>query len=58
MVPPPGRPSEPLRLGFASIWRGAAVPAAHIACTLTTSAGSATAATAGAMAKLSEPIAE
>jgi len=39
---PPGPPSEPLELGFGSIWKTTAVPAAQIACTLTTSAGSAT----------------
>lgn len=44
---PAGRPTKPLRLGFASIWRTTATPAARIACTVTTSVGSATVRTAG-----------
>jgi hypothetical protein len=44
---PPGRPAKPLTLGFASIWRTTATPAARISCTVTTSAGSATVRTAG-----------
>lgn len=55
---PPGPPSAPLRLGFASVWRTTAVPAAKISCTLTTSAGSATVRTGGALAARTEPIAE
>ncbi len=55
---PPGPPSKPLELGFASIWRTTAVPAVKISCTLKTSAGSATVKTAGALVKKSEPIAE
>jgi hypothetical protein len=55
---PPGPPSKRLALGFAAVWRTAAVPAAHVACTLVTSAGSATASTGGALAKSSEPLAE
>lgn len=46
---PPGRPAETLKLGFASIWRGTAAPAAQISCTLETSAGTATTRTAGAL---------
>jgi hypothetical protein len=46
---PPGRPVEPLALPFASIWRTTATPAAKIACTITTGAGSATARTAGSL---------
>jgi hypothetical protein len=46
---PPGRPHESLDLGFASIWRTTAKPAAQISCTLTTSAGSASVATAGSL---------
>jgi hypothetical protein len=55
---PSGQPSKPLELGFSSIWKTTAVPAARIACTLTTSAGSATAGTGGALTKRSEPIVE
>jgi hypothetical protein len=46
---PSGHPSEPLRLGFASIWRTTATPAAKIACKLATAAGSATVRTAGSL---------
>jgi hypothetical protein len=46
---PPGRPTEPLTLPFASIWRTTATPAAKISCTITTGAGSATVRTAGSL---------
>lgn len=46
---PSGRPKNPLRLPFASIWRTTAKPAAHVACTIETGAGSATVRTAGAL---------
>lgn len=49
---PDGRPAEPLRLAFASIWRTTAVPAARIACTVTTGAGSATVATGDGVRRL------
>jgi hypothetical protein len=55
---PPGPPSEPLRLGFASYWRTTALPATRIECTLTTSAGTATVSTHGSVAKHTGPIAE
>ena len=55
---PPGPPSEPLTLGFASVWRTAGIPSARIACTLATSAGSATVKTSGALTGKPEPIAE
>ena len=55
---PPGPPSEPLKLGFASVWRATAIPSAQIACSLTASAGSASVATGGALTEKSEPIAE
>jgi hypothetical protein len=55
---PPGPPAQPLELGFASIWRTTAIPAAKIACTLTASAGEATVRTAGALPERSEPINE
>lgn len=44
---PAGRPAKPLRLGFASIWRTTAIPAARIACNVATGAGTATVRTAG-----------
>jgi hypothetical protein len=46
---PAGRPSEDLTLPFASIWRTTTSPAAQIACTIESSAGSATVSTAGAL---------
>jgi hypothetical protein len=46
---PAGRPKRALILPFASIWRTTVKPAAHIACTVENSAGSATAGTAGAL---------
>lgn len=44
---PRRRPGRPLELGFASFWRTTATPAARIACTVETAAGSATVRTAG-----------
>ncbi len=44
---PGGRPKDPLRLPFASIWRTTVTPAAAIACTIETAAGEATVRTAG-----------
>jgi hypothetical protein len=55
---PPGPPKQSLELPFATVWKTTAVPAAEIGCTLTTSAGKATAGTQGALPKRSEPIAE
>lgn len=55
---PPGRPSKPLELGFASIWRTTEIPSIKLACKVTTSAGSAATKTAAALTKKSEPIAE
>jgi hypothetical protein len=55
---PPGKPGEDLELPFASVWRTTAIPSAKIACTLTTSAGTATARIQGALQHRSEPIAE
>jgi hypothetical protein len=55
---PPGRPSQPLELGFASVWRTTATPAAQITCKLTTSAGSASVATGGSLAGNPGPLAE
>lgn len=55
---PPGPPAGQLKLPFASIWKTTHVPSARIACTLTTSAGTATARTHGALPGRSEPIDE
>jgi hypothetical protein len=44
---PEGRPDEPLRLPFASIWRTTATPGAKLWCTIENSSGEATARTAG-----------
>jgi hypothetical protein len=55
---PPGPPSQTLRLPFASYWRTTALPGASVSCTLTTSAGTSTVETHGALTKHSPPIAE
>lgn len=55
---PPGPPTRALVLPFASVWKTTAVPAARIACTVTTSGGSATVRTAGAQKERSGPIDE
>jgi hypothetical protein len=55
---PPGQPRQDLSLPFASVWKTTVIPSARIACTLTTSAGSATVRTAGSLEKRSEAIAE
>ncbi len=55
---PPGQPEVELVLPFASVWKTTVVPAATIACTLTTSAGEATVQTAGELPKRSEAINE
>ncbi len=55
---PPGRPKKRVELGFASIWRTTAKPSAHLSCTLTTGAGSATVATGGALKAELGPLAE
>lgn len=47
---PAGRPTEDLRLPFASIWRTTANPAAEISCRVENSAGTAEVRTAGALA--------
>jgi hypothetical protein len=46
---PGGRPQEPMRLPFASIWRTTLGPAARISCTIETAAGKATVKTAGSL---------
>jgi hypothetical protein len=46
---PAGRTKAPLHLPFVSIWRTTVTPAARMACTIETAAGSATVRTAGAL---------
>lgn len=46
---PSGRPEQALNLPFASIWRTTVTPAARMACTVETAAGSATVRTAGSL---------
>jgi hypothetical protein len=55
---PDGKPKGELELPFDTVWKTTGVPAASIACTLTTSAGEATAKTSGALEKASPPIDE
>ena len=53
-----GKPKQELALPFYTVWKTTSVPAAAVACTLTTSAGEATVRTAGALKKISPPIDE
>jgi len=53
-----GKPKRNLALPFYTVWKSTSVPAAEIACTLTTSAGKATVHTAGKLKKVSPPIDE
>lgn len=53
-----GKLKQDLELPFDTVWKTTGIPAAAIACTLTTSAGKATVRTAGALKKLSPPINE
>jgi hypothetical protein len=46
---PSGRPREELRLPFVSIWRTTTTPAAKMACSVETAAGTATVRTAGTL---------
>ena len=46
---PSGRPKENLELPFVSIWRTTVKPAARMACTVETAAGSATVSTSGSL---------
>jgi hypothetical protein len=55
---PAGKPKQELRLPFETVWKARAVPAARVACTLTTSAGKATVRTVGALKKAPPPIDE
>jgi hypothetical protein len=55
---PDGKPKQDLELPFNTVWKTTAVPKAKLACTLTTSAGEATAKTVGALKHVSPPINE
>ena len=55
---PPGHPRRPLDLGFAAIWRTTAKPTVHVACAVTTSAGTARVSTVGVLAGEPPPLAE
>jgi len=55
---PDGKPKVDLELPFNTVWKTTVVPAAKIACTLTTSAGESTVETAGALKHVSPPINE
>lgn len=53
-----GKPKQDLVLPFYTVWKTSAVPAVGLSCTLTTSAGKATARTAGELAAFPPPIDE
>lgn len=53
-----GKPKRDLVLPFYTVWKTTAIPAAKISCTLTTSAGEATASTAGGLKTKTPPIDE
>jgi hypothetical protein len=55
---PAGKPKQDLELPFETVWRTTAIPAAKVACTLTTNAGKATVRTAGALQNIPPPIDE
>jgi hypothetical protein len=55
---PSGKPKVDLELPFATVWKSQRTPAARVACTLTTSAGTATVSTHGGLSGKSPPIAE
>jgi hypothetical protein len=55
---PAGKPKQDLELPFDTVWRTTAIPAAKIACALTTNAGKATVRTAAALRKAPPPIDE
>ncbi len=55
---PAGKPKEDLVLPFDTVWRTTRPPGAKVSCTLTTSAGKATARTAGALGNIPPPIDE
>jgi hypothetical protein len=53
-----GKPKQDLVLPLYTVWKTTAIPAAKVACTLTTSAGEVTASTAGALNAKTPPIDE
>ncbi|MDX6594857.1 MAG: hypothetical protein QOI72_239 [Solirubrobacterales bacterium] len=53
-----GKPKQDLLLPFYTVWKTTAVPAAGVACTLTTSAGEASVRTSGGLRKVPPPIDE
>lgn len=53
-----GKPKQDLVLPFYTVWKTTATPAAKVSCALTTSAGKATARTAGALPAFPPPIDE
>jgi len=55
---PAGKPKQDLALPFETIWRSTSPPGAKVSCTLTTSAGKATARTSGALKGIAPPINE
>lgn len=55
---PAGKPKRDLELPFETVWRTTAVPAAKVACTLTTGAGTTTVRSAAALTKVPPPIDE
>lgn len=55
---PAGKPKEELVLPLETIWRTTSPPGAKVTCTLTTSAGEATASSAAALPKIPPPIDE
>jgi hypothetical protein len=55
---PAGKPKQDLELPFETVWKTTAIPAAKVACTLTTNAGQATVRTAAALRKAPPPIDE
>ena len=55
---PSGPPAEALELPFYVVWRATKAPAVEVECTLETSAGAATVATAGEMDEVGPPIDE
>jgi hypothetical protein len=55
---PPGPPAEDLRLPFYSVWRATKPPSVEIDCRLTTSAGTGSVRTSGAMSRLPQQIDE
>lgn len=53
-----GKPKQDLVLPFYTVWKTTSIPAATVSCALTTSAGEATARTAGKLASFPPPIDE